>query len=269
MKTIEITDILDTLVSMSSLTEALRLQTATLLGLQTRLWLKNGDLRECEKRMTAAETFAAEHGFDLLAKASHELAKDFNSLQAENSIRPDPKLTEELGARIKYFNKALVDSLSSRKLLALTSAERLLIESDVGPFGDKVSVAFPQTTEDLAEATKCMAFHRYTAVVFHLMRALEAAAQIVADKIGVTIRDQSGKGLPWGVIADNMRPVIDRMPKGSEEQARWYRVQESLVVVNRAWRVPTAHPKQTYTEEEANNVFNATRGFMQELAALV
>jgi hypothetical protein len=72
-----------------------------------------------------------------------------------------------------------------------------------------------------------------------------------------------------GVIADNMRPIIDGMQKGSHEQIKWYRVQHELVVVNRAWRVPTNHPKETYTLEQARQVFDATKVFMKELSALV
>ena len=78
--------------------------------------------------------------------------------------------------------------------------------------------------------------------------------------------DSSGKGLPWGVIAANMKDKIDRMTPGSDEQIRWYRLQHELVVVNRAFRVPTNHPKETYTAEQAYEIFNATKAFMKELA---
>jgi hypothetical protein len=43
----------------------------------------------------------------------------------------------------------------------------------------------------------------------------------------------------------------------------------NLVAVNRAWRVPTNHPKETYTPDQAQEVFDATRTFMRELAPLV
>jgi hypothetical protein len=101
-----------------------------------------------------------------------------------------------------------------------------------------------------------------------LMRALESAAQVVANKLGATIHDANGKGLPWGVIAENMKPKIDAMTKGSDEQIKWYRVQNDLVVINRAWRVPTSHPKETYTLEQAEEIFEATKAFMRELAPL-
>jgi hypothetical protein len=107
-----------------------------------------------------------------------------------------------------------------------------------------------------------------TVCVFHLMRALEVAVRVVADKIGAAVTDEHGRGLAWGVIAANMKARIDQMPRGSDEQVKWYRAQALLEVVNRAWRVPTAHPKKTYTSEEARRVFEATKALMQELAPL-
>ena len=101
------------------------------------------------------------------------------------------------------------------------------------------------------------------------MRALESAAHKIADSIGATIVDQHGRGLGWGVIAQNMKPKIDAMPTGSPAQVNWYRVQADLVVVNRAWRVPTSHPKESYTVEQAQEIFDGVRAFMKELAPLV
>lgn len=75
-------------------------------------------------------------------------------------------------------------------------------------------------------------------------------------------------GLGWGVIAENMRPIIGAMPKGSSNQIKWYRVQQDLVAINRAWRVPTNHPKESYSPEEAEEIFGATKAFMSELAPL-
>ena len=36
-----------------------------------------------------------------------------------------------------------------------------------------------------------------------------------------------------------------------------------------AWRNEVMHPKQTYTEEEALEVFAASKAFMRELASVV
>jgi hypothetical protein len=159
------------------------------------------------------------------------------------------------------------DDLVGQVLLAIDPA-KVHLYNQSAIFGDEVFNAFGLANEDISEAGTCLALERGTASVFHLMRALEVAVQVIANKLGATIHDGNGKGLPWGVIAENMKPLIDRMPQGSHEQIKWYRVQTHLVAVNRAWRVPTAHPKQTYTPEEAQAVFDATKSFMQELASL-
>ena len=144
-----------------------------------------------------------------------------------------------------------------------------MFKNDDPLFGEEVFQKFESSREDIEEAGKCLAVGRATASVFHLMRALESAVQKVGDKLGATITDSAGRGLPWGVIAENMKPKIDAMPRGSDEQIKWYRVQSDLVVVNCAWRVPTNHPKETYTLEQATEVFDATKSFMRELSPLL
>jgi hypothetical protein len=161
------------------------------------------------------------------------------------------------------------DDCKSRLYYQISPESELLLDQNSEHFGKDVSLAFGAAAEDIAEAAACLALERTTACVFHLMRSLEIAVAAVADKIGATIVDKHGRGLPWGQIANNMRPVIDKMMKGSEEQIKWYRIQDKLDVVARAWRNPTAHPKQTYTLEEAKWVFGSTKAFMQELAPLV
>ena len=51
----------------------------------------------------------------------------------------------------------------------------------------EVIAAFPSARDDLAEAAKCLALGRATAVVFHCMRVLEIALRAVAQ----TLNDQS------------------------------------------------------------------------------
>jgi hypothetical protein len=160
------------------------------------------------------------------------------------------------------------DDCGGRIYFQIASENAKLLAMDADHFGPEVRKAFGDTVEDIAEAASCLALERPTACVFHLMRALEVAATVIADKIGAAVTDEHGRGLAWGVIAANMKARIDQMPRGSNEQVKWYRTQALLEVVNRAWRVPTAHPKKTYTLEEAKRVFEATKAFMEELAPL-
>ena len=106
---------------------------------------------------------------------------------------------------------------------------------------------------------------RYTASVFHLMRAME----IVVSSLGVkTVIDKNNTDLEWGKILSNLKTPIEAMPKGKEKDD-WSAALTLLVHVKQAWRNPTMHPKKTYTEEHAKEIFFATRSFMISLSALV
>lgn len=174
-----------------------------------------------------------------------------------------------LDGALRRIADTVGDEMHTKLFLMLPAAKVSYFEQGAPPFGSDVLAAFPDADEDISEAAKCFALDRNTAAVFHLMRALERAVQVVADKLGATVSDAEGRTLPWGVIASNMKPIIDAMQKGSADQIKWYRIQAQLEVINRAWRAPTAHPKQTYTSEETEDVLNAAKGFMRELAPLV
>jgi hypothetical protein len=137
--------------------------------------------------------------------------------------------------RSEFLVSGFYNALKAETCLFLSRSDLAYYKPDEPLFGSDVLTKFGSATnDDIEEAGKCLALGRGTATVFHLMRVLESAAQSIASKIDATIHDAQGKGLPWGVIADNMKPIIDGMPKGSADQIKWYRVQNDLVVVNRA-----------------------------------
>lgn len=160
------------------------------------------------------------------------------------------------------------DDCEGRFFFQIVAGKEGMLDDKADHFGASVRAAFPSAIEDISEAASCLALERSTACVFHLMRALEVSVAVIANKLGATTKNRHGQGLPWGVIASNMKLIIDALPKGSAEQIKWLRVHSYLDGVNRAWRNETAHPKQTYTIDEARNVFEATKAFMQEIAPL-
>ena len=58
------------------------------------------------------------------------------------------------------------------RFLAIAPEKAKLLQP-APPFGYDVAKAFPRASDDILEATKCYALERYTASVFHLMRAIE------------------------------------------------------------------------------------------------
>jgi len=133
------------------------------------------------------------------------------------------------------------------------------------PFGDYVSGAFPQCTEDIFEAHQCFAVERYTASMFHLGMAMEVAVKIFAKRLRVRAhRDQ------WQAYLSALNEKIQKMPFGTAAQ-RKKRIPLSelaghLFNFKEAWRNPTFHAKKTYTRDEALAVLTNAGAFMDSVA---
>jgi len=219
-------------------------------------------------RMANLRDLLSDLGLDVSAQIVEEclsaLAKGANN---GTKITFEGQSLHYLTGPFNQITSIIGREIKSRTCLILSRNEQELINFSSPPFGEDVFNAFSSAREDIEEASKCLGYSRNTAAVFHIMRALESATHVVASKLGAAITDAHGKGLGWGVIAQNMKSKIDSLPKGSSEQITWYRVQQNLEAVNRAWRVPTNHPKETYTDEQAREVFITAKAFMRELSA--
>jgi hypothetical protein len=139
-------------------------------------------------------------------------------------------------------------------------------------FGDRVEKRFPKIVEDISEAGKCIGAGRFTAAIFHLMRVMEYGVTWIAKKLNATINTDR----PWGNILKEIDAAVKAMPgsKASDPapaKARCEKFSEMasyLHHVKVAWRNTTMHPKRTYTEEEAERIFQNVKAFMQGLAAI-
>lgn len=133
------------------------------------------------------------------------------------------------------------------------------------PFGEYVSAAFTECTEDIFEAHQCVALERYTAGMFHVGRAMEIAVKRVAKKMRVTAhRDE------WQAYLSEMNAKINKMPfKTAAQKAKRIPLAEvagHLFNFKEAWRNPTFHAKKTYTRDEAFSVLINAGGFMDGVA---
>jgi hypothetical protein len=153
--------------------------------------------------------------------------------------------------------------MQSRLVFVMDSSHAQFVTSDIAPFGLEVDDAFPRASEEISEAAKCLAFQRYTAAVFHLMRAMELAVQKLADTLGVTKIEKE-----WGKLLADIGHAIEAMPKGKVRDT-WSSIHSHLYHVKQSWRNDTMHPKTTYTESEAEAVFAAVRTFMVELVPML
>jgi len=137
-------------------------------------------------------------------------------------------------------------------------------------FGAKVSKKFAKSISDIENAGNCLALQQPTASVFHLMRVMENGVQRFGTKLKVKINPKTET---WSKIMDHVNKEINNLPGKTEaEKRRRMRYASAATYVNHvrlAWRNEVMHPKETYTREEAHDVFNASKAFMTYLADLV
>jgi hypothetical protein len=137
-------------------------------------------------------------------------------------------------------------------------------------FGGRVFEKLGKAAEDVAEAGKCLALQRSTACVFHLMRVMEIGVQTLGRKLKVTI---DVRNETWHQIMLHVNSRIEKLPsktvRDKNRKATLAEAAAHLQSVRLAWRNEVMHPKQTYTRQEAYDVFNATRIFISALSGLV
>jgi hypothetical protein len=174
-------------------------------------------------------------------------------------------LLEELGNWVR-------DELGGRRFMFMPEAEAACWSAQT-PFGKKVADKFPKVKEDVVEASKCLGVRRYTASVFHLMRVMEAGMRHLVKLLGLTATISVEQS--WGVLLKPVEAQIVALPGGlsatEKQRARRAAFSETATFlrhVKDAWRNDTMHPKRTYTEEEAKNIFAAVKAFMRALVKL-
>lgn len=128
-------------------------------------------------------------------------------------MREEPPSASLLEKSLTVLFSVLPDELESRYFLAMSAREAALFDSPTPVFGPEVETKFPGTvTEDVSEAAKCIACARYTAAVFHLMRALELGVNNFAALLHVTPIDIRGKPKNWQNFLDEVNAAIARLP---------------------------------------------------------
>jgi hypothetical protein len=169
----------------------------------------------------------------------------------------------------------ITDELGESRFLQISKEHVKYYESGDSPhFGTQVADKFASTgVFEIDEAAKCMALDRPTACVFHLMRVLEIA--IAAVRRSLAIPDPIKQGdRNWGKILKYINDEIIRRNgtappawSGADDRAVFSELYVSLDAVRNVWRNSTMHVGNKYTPEEAEHIWNATRGLMMKLAS--
>ena len=144
------------------------------------------------------------------------------------------------------------------------------LESVIKPKSGKSTCLACKAQFEIDEAAKCLALRRSTACVFHLMRVMEVGIKAVARCLGIP-DPTKGSEKNWGKILKKIKDEIDNRNaakswKKAKDQEFFLASHAHLDVVREAWRNPTMHVENKYTEEEAEDIFAAVKSFMRKLA---
>jgi hypothetical protein len=170
------------------------------------------------------------------------------------------------------IDETLRRELSIPTLLVLQPDERAKFAPYAPLFGQEVADSFPtEVAFDIDEAGKCLALGRPVAAVFHLMRVMESGLRAVARCLQIPDPVKPGER-NWGFILKLVRAGInakwptveDRMEGSGQDFDGLY---ASLDAVKNPWRNASLHVDRKYTDDEAEHIFVAVRGFMKRLAS--
>jgi HEPN domain-containing protein len=170
-----------------------------------------------------------------------------------------------LRQRIGSLHERIIDDLNERIFLSIPPERTSFYRQPTPLFGDKVEKKFSQMSEDISEAGKCLALNRNTAAVFHLMRVMELAVQYFGAELGVALASEKN----WQNILDEINKKIRALNHKLPETKTYAEAASHLYNVKVAWRNEVMHPKQTYTDEEANAIFSSVRTFVRDLVGLI
>jgi hypothetical protein len=166
--------------------------------------------------------------------------------------------TEELSTRIE-------DELSAKMVMIMPSSKTSYFDGSNNVFPVSVRNKFPSAEYDMDEGSKCYAFARYTACVFHLMRILELGLNTLGSSLGLSIAPNWNRA-----ITDIENEIGGRSyathPGWRDDEPFYSEAAAHFRMVKNAWRNHTMHIKEKYDEERAQDIFNSVSAFMRHLA---
>lgn len=187
-------------------------------------------------------------------------------LTLREHIRATPHVDPYLCRMINEVGNRIRDELEERLVFIIKPDMAKYFNPTQLIFGSEVSNKFPRWVEDITEAGNCYALGRYTASVFHLMRVMESSVQKFAKKLNLKLK---AKDETWYKILQHVNAAIKNMPENNKraitKKNKYMATSVHLDNVRRVWRNDVMHPKEKYTQEEAEDVLSAVRLFIKDL----
>ena len=97
------------------------------------------------------------------------------------------------------------------------------------------------------------------------MRVVEIGVQKLGNKLAVALAEEKN----WQNILDEVNKAIKKLDQKAESTKRFAASAAHLYNVKLAWRNEVMHPKATYTEQEADEIFRHVKTFISDLAEIV
>jgi hypothetical protein len=101
------------------------------------------------------------------------------------------------------------------------------------------------------------------------MRVLELGLQALATKLGVSL----AKDRNWQPILNDINNAVKSLPHSTPAEKKYLAQCSSAAIhlqhVKDAWRNDVMHPRDSYTPEQAHDVFHSANRFMRLLAAFI
>jgi polyhydroxyalkanoate synthesis regulator phasin len=200
-----------------------------------------------------------DHFLDQVEKG--ELGGDTaRSLVADSLRRMDAIAEHELNSKVCYV---------------IDDSDEVYLDRE--RFDGEPLAKFPESKTNLIEAQECLALGKYAASVYYSMCALELvwpSIEELARKTGVDlVVGELSLGKTWNQAITKLEAAIRKI----EDSPRSTRDNDGLKLlsgvashmrsVKNAWRNDTMHARGTHFEEEARDVFEQTRLFLNHLAS--
>jgi hypothetical protein len=158
-------------------------------------------------------------------------------------------------AALGRIEEPLRQELAATRCIVVPLPRAGLVEPDEAPFGLEVAADFQSTGYDIEEASTCLALRRPTASVFHCMRVLESGISICARRAKVVD--------PLTAPERDWQTILRLLQGGADTGAAAALM--ALNTVRRRWRTARLVLADRYTEEGAEQIFQAVCRFMRAL----
>jgi hypothetical protein len=199
-----------------------------------------------------------ELGLAVAAESAQELAA---------TIKTDSKITwQKLKPSIDEFMRNIRRELKSKRVIMISSSKVSYFDGFADSSSTIIKAAFPSAEYDLDEAAKCFAVERYTACVFHTMRALEPGLKALGAYLGLAVETNWNKALDQIEKEIRARSVRTHGVTWKNDEPFCTQAATHFRFVKNAWRNHTMHLEERYDEERAKKVLTSVTNFMSDIA---